>query len=343
MRIEDPAIIEAGGLGLTCERNDTVRCHVRLQRKSKFEHSVSSYVSLLLDQVAIRLRTPVSVKLPHIANFLNFVEIQVRHDHFFLIARRFCNDLSARRAEITLSVKFADVPWILTPDAINRAHKITIRDGMCRLLEFPKVLTEPCDSCGGIEHDFRSVQTKDPGTLWEVSVITNVNTDFRELRLENGITEIAGPEIKLFPKAGRAMRNVVLAIFSEILSVGIDNGCGVVVNALEILLVNRDDQSHTVFFCNLAHHLNGRAVRNFFHHAIPPRGLFGTEVRTCEDFLQAQDLRTLRGGFFDQLQMLFDRIALDLFERFFSGSGASSLNEGTSNNARHGVPFLQPK
>src|SRR5215472_5184527 len=195
MRIEDPAIIEAGGLGLTCERNDTVRCHVRLQRKSKFEHRVSSYVknhrdtkdtearvrefldpaplclcvsvvfnvSLLLDQVAIRLRTPVSVKLPHIANFLNFVEIQVRHDHFFLIARRFCNDLAARRAEITLSVKFADVPWIFTPDAINRAHKITIRDGMCRLLEFPKVLTEPCDSCGGIEHDFRSVQTKDPG------------------------------------------------------------------------------------------------------------------------------------------------------------------------------------
>src|SRR5262249_20434600 len=64
--------------------------------------------------------------------------------------------------------------------------------------------------------------------------------------------------------------------------------------------------------------------------------------RAREDFLQAQDLRTLRCSFFDQLQMLFDRIALDLFERFVSGSRASSLNEGTSNNAGHGVPFFRP-
>src|SRR5262245_64382976 len=94
-----------------------------------------------------------------------------------------------------------------------------------------------------------------------------------------------------------------------------------------------------MFLGNLAHQLNGGTVRDFFHHAVPSPRLFGTKVRAGEDFLHAQDLRTFRSGLFDQLQMLFNRVAFDLFERFFSGRCASRLNEGTSDSTGHDVSF----
>jgi hypothetical protein len=39
-----------------------------------------------LDQIAVRLRPPVSEELPHLADLLNFIEIQIRDDHFFFVA-----------------------------------------------------------------------------------------------------------------------------------------------------------------------------------------------------------------------------------------------------------------
>src|SRR5712692_12098373 len=65
--------------------------------------------SLFPYQIAIRFRPPVTEELPDIAHLLNLIEIQIRDDNFFCVARAFRNELSARRAEVTLAVEFADV------------------------------------------------------------------------------------------------------------------------------------------------------------------------------------------------------------------------------------------
>ena len=50
-----------------------------------------------------------------------------------------------------------------------------------------------------------------------------------------------------------AMRDVVLAIFSEILSVRVDHGGRVEINAGHLDFVNRDDDHHAVFLRQLLH------------------------------------------------------------------------------------------
>src|SRR5262245_16629704 len=100
---------------------------------------------LLFHQVSIRFRPAIPEELPDIPYFLYFIEIQVRHNDFFLVARSFRNDLSARRAEIALAVEFADIPWILAADAIDRTDKITIRNRMSRLLQFQQVFAKAGD------------------------------------------------------------------------------------------------------------------------------------------------------------------------------------------------------
>jgi hypothetical protein len=47
--------------------------------------------------------------------------------------------LTARVAEIALTVKFADVPRRLSSDAVDRADEITVGDGVRGLFEFPKI------------------------------------------------------------------------------------------------------------------------------------------------------------------------------------------------------------
>src|SRR5262245_22099807 len=102
----------------------------------------SSIRSLLLHKIAVCFRPAISEKLPHIADFLDLIEIQIRDDNLFLTARSFGDDLAARGAKITLAIKFSDVPWILAPDAIYRADEVAVSDGMGRLLQFPKIFAQ---------------------------------------------------------------------------------------------------------------------------------------------------------------------------------------------------------
>ena len=83
-------------------------------------------------------------------------------------------------------------------------------------------------------------------------------------RLKNGIARIAGSEIKLFPKARMAMRDVVLAIFAEVFAVGVDNGGSVVVDAGHLDFVDGDDEHHLIFLGDLLHMGDGGACRDAF-------------------------------------------------------------------------------
>src|SRR5215469_2241339 len=115
-----------------------------LARRASFSYSLinsqfSSGLSFLY-QIAIRLWPPVSEELPDLADFLDFIEIQIRHDHFFFVARSFCNQLAAGRAEIALTVELADIPGMLTADTIDRTDKISVGHGVSGLFELPEIL-----------------------------------------------------------------------------------------------------------------------------------------------------------------------------------------------------------
>ena len=68
---------------------------------------------------------------------------------------------------------------------------------------------------------------------------------------------------------------------------------------------------------------------------VPARALLGAEVRAVEDLLHAEDLHALRGGVFNQLQVLLDVEPLYLFDGRVRGRGVCRLYESAFDCARH--------
>src|SRR5581483_4520975 len=101
-----------------------------------------------------------------------------------------------------------------------------------------------CDSGRRIEDNLGAVQPERSCALRKMPVIANVNTNIRISSLEDRITKIAGFEIEFLPKTRMAMRNMCLAIFAEIFSVGVDHGCGVVIDSGYLFLVDLNDNNH---------------------------------------------------------------------------------------------------
>src|SRR5712671_3697934 len=126
---------------------------------------------------SVRLRPAVAVKLPSIADFLNFIEIQFRDEQFIFIAAGLLNDFSARVAEITLSVEFANFPGSFGADAVDGRNKISISNCVRGLLQFPQIFGEAGDSGRRVVDDFRAVETKDARAFREVAVVADVHTD----------------------------------------------------------------------------------------------------------------------------------------------------------------------
>src|ERR1700728_2249276 len=91
-----------------------------------FHSLLPSLCLLRLHQIPIHSRPPIPEKLPRLPHLGNLVQIQIRRQHFIPIARSLRENLSSRIAEITLSVKLANVPRSLRPHAINRPNKISI-------------------------------------------------------------------------------------------------------------------------------------------------------------------------------------------------------------------------
>src|ERR1043165_2335977 len=105
-----------------------------------WQRKYAEYGKLIRHQFSVTIRSPVAEKLPGIAHFTNHVQVQIGNDESILIVRSLGNDLAARIPEVALAIEFADVPRLLVSDAIDRAHEVAIRDGMRRLLKFPKIL-----------------------------------------------------------------------------------------------------------------------------------------------------------------------------------------------------------
>src|SRR5207253_7345145 len=147
-----------------------------------------------------------------------------RGQQFILVAAGLRDDFSARIAEITLAVKFADFPGSFRADAIDGGDEIGVGDGVGGLLEFPKIFGEAGNGGRRVVNDFRAVEAEDARALGEVAVVANVHADAGVTGLEDGVAGVAGREIKLLPKARMAMRNVVLAVFAEVTAVGVNDG-----------------------------------------------------------------------------------------------------------------------
>src|ERR1043166_2319156 len=95
---------------------------------------------LISNNCPVSVRPAISEKLPRVANFADLVHIEIGNDELILVACADSEHLSTRITEIALAVEFADVPRRLGSDAVDRADKITVRNCMSRLLEFPKIL-----------------------------------------------------------------------------------------------------------------------------------------------------------------------------------------------------------
>src|SRR5258708_21688791 len=97
---------------------------------------------------AVRFRAAVAIELPGVANFLNFIEIQLGDEQFVLVAAGLLHDFAARVAEIALAVEFADFPGSFGADAVDGGDEVSVGNGVSGLLEFPKIFREAGDSGG---------------------------------------------------------------------------------------------------------------------------------------------------------------------------------------------------
>src|SRR5580692_5492664 len=267
----------------------------------------------------VGFRAAVAVELPGGAGFLDLVEIQVGHEQLILVAAGLSNNFSAWIAEVTLAVKFADLPWLLDAHAIRRGHKITVGGGMRRLLEFPEIFGEARHGGRRIEYDFRAVQTENSRAFREMAVVADVHAHFAKTSLEHGVTRISRLEIKLFPEARMAMRDMVLAIFAEILSVGVKDGRGVEIHTCHFHFVDRHVERHAIFFRELLHARRGRTAGYRLGQAIPFLFLLRAEIGAVEKLLQAENLHFSFGGIGDELLVLGDHLFLDLLKGEFRG------------------------
>ncbi len=84
-------------------------------------------------------------------------------------------------------------------------------------------------------------------------VVADVHSNPRVSRIECRVAEVAGLEIEFFPETGIDVRDVMLAILAEILAVGVDHRRGVVIDAGDLFLVNRNDDHHAVLLGDVLH------------------------------------------------------------------------------------------
>src|SRR2546423_11195662 len=95
--------------------------------------------SSLRDELRITLRPAIAEELPGVAHFANHVKIEIGNHQRVFVARRLGDNLSPRIAEVTLAVKFSDVPGHFVADPVDGADEVTIRNGVGGLFQLPKI------------------------------------------------------------------------------------------------------------------------------------------------------------------------------------------------------------
>src|SRR5579862_5501472 len=246
--------------------------------------------SALRGKRTVALGSAVAKELPHFADFGDHLEVEVGDNDFVFIAACLRDNFAARIAEVTLPVKLSDAPRLFGSHTIDRTDKVAVRNSVNRLLEFPQILRESGNSRRRIEYDLRAIQAEDSRAFREVTVIANINADSRVLCFKHWIAEIAGCEIKLLPKSGMTMRNVVLAIFAKIPAVGVDYRSCIEIHARHLFFVDGNHNHHAMFRGDFLHQLSRRPVGHALREFVPTCVLLRTKIRPVEKFLQAKDL-----------------------------------------------------
>src|SRR6202041_585407 len=266
------------------------------------------------NDLVVTLRSAVTIELPRRPDILDFVEIKIRHNQLVLVATALRHDLSARIAEITLAVKFADAPGFFCSDSIDRRDEILIGHCVRRLLQFPQVLRQAGNCRGRIENDLRSVQTQYPRALGEMAVVADVYANLSEACLEYRIPRVSRREIEFLPETRMAVRDVVFAVFTEVASIGVEPRCGVVKHPRHLDLVNRNDQHHLIFLGQLLHARKRRPLGDALGQLVPPGILLGTKVWPVEKLLQAEGLTAFLRRGRDHLFVLRDHLLFDVHQ-----------------------------
>ena len=112
----------------------------------------------------------------------------------------------------------------------------------------------------------RAVQRQRAPAFREMAVVADVDAELDVCGLEHRVAQVARLEEELLVEARIDLRDVRLAIFAEVLAVGVDHGGGVVVHAGHGFLVDRHDHDHAVLLRVLLHEPRRVAVG----HALRP-------------------------------------------------------------------------
>src|SRR6185437_677140 len=144
---------------------------------------------------------------------------------------------------------------------------------------------EAGDGGGGIEDDLGAVESEGAGAFGEVAVVADIDADFDEAEVEDGVAEVAGAEVELLPESGGDVGDVGFAVFAEVGAVVVDDGGGVVVDALLFDLVDGNDEGDVEAAGEVLHEADGGAAGDVFGSVVPASGLFGAEVGAVEDLL----------------------------------------------------------
>src|ERR1700759_3422108 len=285
--------------------------------------------SLRLDQGTVGVRSPVAVELPLVPDLFQQVHVQVADDHLVgVVGGGAAHDLAARVGEVGLAVEVI-VAERLDADPVDGADVVLVGHRGRGLLQLPQVLGQAPAGRGRVEHDLGPAQAQGAPAFGEVPLVADVDADLADCGVEHRVAEVAGPEVVLLPEPVD-LRDVVLAVLAEVAAVGVADGGGVVVDALLLDLVDRDDQDHVQLAGQVLHEAGGGAAGHLLGPAVPLRVLDLAEVRAVEQLLQAGDLGALAGrlaqgvngvldhGFFVSGPLLLDQRGAD------GGHGSSS-------------------
>src|SRR5260370_42270922 len=106
--------------------------------RSNLVGSLGAFVGAGPRDFTVGLRGAVAIKLPGIADLLNFIEIQFGDEQFVVVAAGLLDDFAARVAEVAFAVKFADLRGSFGGDGIDGGDEIGVGGRVGRLVGVPK-------------------------------------------------------------------------------------------------------------------------------------------------------------------------------------------------------------
>src|SRR5882724_13534032 len=169
-----------------------------------------------------------------------------------------------------------------------------------------------------------------------MAVVTDIDSDARELCIEDRIAGISGSEVKLLPESGMHVRNMVLPVLAQVSAVRVDDRRGIEIKAGHLLFVHRNDHCHAVLGGNPLHQFGGGAVWDAFGQFVPANILLRAKIGSVEKFLKAKHADFFLGSLLDQLEVLLDHGLFDLRQRMIAAKRVARLDQATANDSRHG-------